>query len=180
MTPPRDPSSRDTSLRRELLSASRSSSSAVFLGGRARRLRPPRHAHPAEPSVSVRASVGILGSTVLAYPIVWLLGWPAAALTPVVPAVHALRLFGRLESETDRSWMIFFAGVVLLLPIALALALPAPPPGLASPMSGMWGAFCALYAVKLFGGFGAWVVVALAGCRLLRPPPLAVESSFAR
>jgi DNA segregation ATPase FtsK/SpoIIIE, S-DNA-T family len=98
---------------------------------------------------------------------VWLLGWPAAALTPVVPAVHALRLFDRLESKTDRSWMIFFAGTVLLLPMALALALPAPPPGLASPMSGMWGAFSAVYAVKWLGAFGAWVVVALGASTLM-------------
>ena len=116
--------------------------------------------------VNMRASVGILGS-VLAVPIVWLFGWPAAALTPVVPAVHALRLFGRLESSADRSWMIFSAGVILLLPIALALALPAPEPGLASAMSGMWGAFGATYAVKWFGGFGAWIFVAMAGSTLM-------------
>src|SRR4051812_39635015 len=36
-------------------------------------------------------TVGIIGS-VLVQPIVWLFGWPAAVLTPLVPIVHALRL----------------------------------------------------------------------------------------
>ena len=81
---------------------------------------------------SVQASVGVVG-TYLAHPLVVVLRVARGVLIPLVPAVHALRLFGRLESETDRSWMIFFAGMVVLLPIALALALPAPPPGLAEP-----------------------------------------------
>ena len=91
---------------------------------------------------SVQASVGVVG-TYLARPLVSFFGWPAAVLIPLVPAVHALRLFGRLASDTDRSWMIFFAGMVVLLPIALALALPAPPPGLPSLGAGMWGEFVA-------------------------------------
>ena len=81
--------------------------------------------------VSVHESVGVVGS-LLADPLVTFFGWPAAFLIPLVPAVHALRLFGRLESSTDRSWMIFFGGLVLLLPVALSLALPAPAPGTAS------------------------------------------------
>ena len=92
-------------------------------------------------------------------------GWPAALLIPLVPAVHALRLFGRLESETDRSWMIFFAGIVLLLPIALGLALPMPPPVPRQRRRGLWGAFVAFYWRAWFGAFGAWVVVALAASR---------------
>src|ERR1700743_2193663 len=68
--------------------------------------------------VSVHESVGLVGS-LLADPLVKLFGWAAAFLIPLVPAVHALRLFGRLESSTDRSWMIFFAGLVLLLPVVL-------------------------------------------------------------
>src|SRR5690348_5970542 len=79
--------------------------------------------------VSVQQSVGAVGN-LLTRPLVLLVGWPAAILIPLVPAVHALRLFGRLESRTDRSWIIFFAGLVVLLPIALALIMPAPQPGL--------------------------------------------------
>ena len=30
-----------------------------------------------------------------------LIGIPSALLIPLIPAVHALRLFGRMESETD-------------------------------------------------------------------------------
>jgi hypothetical protein len=45
-----------------------------------------------------------------------------AAAPRSFPAVHALRLFGRLESETDRSWLVFLIGFVVILPIALGMA----------------------------------------------------------
>src|SRR5438270_13834352 len=104
--------------------------------------------------VSVEASVGVVGRW-LAHPLVALFGWPAAVLIPLVPAVHALRLFGRLESETDRSWMIFFAGLVVLLPVALGLALAKPEPGVASLGAGLWGALIAGWWTSWFGSFGA-------------------------
>ena len=81
---------------------------------------------------------------------------------PAVPGVHALRLFGRLESETDRSWMIFFAGVVTLLPIAIGLGVNAPH-GENPNASGLWGAFVAFYWQAWFGSVGAWVVVVKGG-----------------
>ncbi|MEP6730513.1 MAG: DNA translocase FtsK 4TM domain-containing protein [bacterium] len=115
--------------------------------------------------VDVRSNVGWLGYW-LARPLVALVGWPAAALTPAIPAVHAIRLFGRLESETDRWWMIFFAGVVALLPIAVALAVGAPPAGELSGASGLWGGFVAFYLRQFLGGFGAWVLVVLAASAL--------------
>ncbi|MES2180466.1 MAG: DNA translocase FtsK 4TM domain-containing protein [Gemmatimonadota bacterium] len=95
----------------------------------------------------------------LAMPLVYFLGWPAAALTPAVPAVHALRLFGRMESETDRSWMIFLGGVVLLLPIGIGLIL-AVPLGTHTPVAGLWGEFTAHYLGEL-AGVGAWVIYVL-------------------
>jgi len=107
--------------------------------------------------VDLRASVGSVGGF-LARPLVAFFGWPGALLMPVVPTVHALRLFGRMESETDRSWMVFFGGIVFLLPIAAALALPAPVAGLTSPWSGLWGDLIGTYTAKWFGIFGAWVV----------------------
>ena len=58
----------------------------------------------------------------LAYPMARFLGWPAAALIPLALAAHALRLFGRLAERTDRSWMVFLLGLVVLLPVALGLA----------------------------------------------------------
>src|SRR4029079_12291330 len=79
----------------------------------------------------------------------------------------AVRLFGRLESETDRSWMIFFAGMVALLPVALSLALPAPDPGVASLAGGIWGGMIESWWTGWFGSFGAWVVVALAASVLM-------------
>ena len=110
--------------------------------------------------LSVRGSVGWVG-WYLARPLVSLLGWPAAALTPLVPLVHALRVFGRLESETDRSWMIFFGGMVVLLPIAVGLGLHLAA-GESSLAAGIWGNFVAYYWREWFGGFGAWVIVLLA------------------
>ncbi len=101
----------------------------------------------------------------LSEPLVAFLGWPAAALVPAVPAVHALRLFGRLESETDRSWMIFFAGVVALLPIGIGLAVHAPRGDYAQ-ASGLWGGFVAYYWRAAFGGVGAWLVIVLAASGL--------------
>jgi DNA segregation ATPase FtsK/SpoIIIE, S-DNA-T family len=110
--------------------------------------------------VDVRGNVGWVGWW-LARPLVTLLGWPAAALTPLVPAVHSLRLFGRLESQRDREWMIFFAGVVALLPVAVALAIRVPH-GEASRTAGLWGTFIAYYGRAWVGDIGAWVALILA------------------
>ena len=90
-----------------------------------------------------------------------LIGIPAALLLPLIPAVHALRLFGRLESETDRSWLVFLIGFVVILPIALGMARDVPA-GELDPAAGLWGGFFATYAVKAFGTVGAWIMVALA------------------
>jgi DNA segregation ATPase FtsK/SpoIIIE, S-DNA-T family len=128
---------------------------AVFLAGALGSLG----LHDLHAGVSVRDNVGWLGYW-LARPIVLFLGWPAAALLPAVPAVHALRLFGRLESETNRSWMIFLAGIVAILPVAIGLAIHAPL-GEGSVAAGTWGLFVAYYGRALLGGFGMWVVVAL-------------------
>jgi S-DNA-T family DNA segregation ATPase FtsK/SpoIIIE len=117
--------------------------------------------------VSVEASVGVVGKF-LARPLVEFFGWPAAILIPIVPAIHSLRLFGRMESTTDRSWMIFFAGMVMLLPAAIALAIAPPPPGLASLAAGNWGEFVGQWWWRdWFGSFGAWVIVILAASVLM-------------
>lgn len=97
--------------------------------------------------------------TLLAYPMARLLGWPAAALIPVALAAHALRLFGRLAERTDRSWMVFLLGFVVLLPVALGLGQG----GLreATNLSGLWGSFAAFYLLQFAGTAGAWIIVAL-------------------
>jgi len=89
------------------------------------------------------------------------IGVPAALLLPLAPAAHALRLFGRMESDTDRSWLVFLIGVVILLPVALGLARGAQPPDI-DPAAGIWGGFAAYYAQRGFGTVGAWLTVALA------------------
>jgi DNA segregation ATPase FtsK/SpoIIIE, S-DNA-T family len=116
--------------------------------------------------VDVVRHVGWVGSF-LARPLVSLLGWPAAALTPFVPLVHGLRLLGRLESDVDRSWMIFLGGLVLVLPVAVGLALGVGMGSDASEAVGLWGAFITAYSRTWFGGIGAWVLVALALCALM-------------
>jgi S-DNA-T family DNA segregation ATPase FtsK/SpoIIIE len=150
-----------TSLKREILGIALLLF-AIFLGGAFAALAVAQ----IRSGVSVEASVGFVGK-ILAQPLVSFFGWPAAVLIPLVPAVHALRLFGRLESDTDRSWMIFFAGMVVLLPVALALALPAPEPGVNSLGAGLWGGLVAAWWVGWFGAFGAWIVVALAASVLM-------------
>ena len=133
---------------------------AVFLGGALAALALAQFKF----GVDVRENVGPVG-WYLANPLVWLVGWPAAALAPLAPAVHALRVFGRLESETDRKWMVFFAGVVVLLPIGVGLAVQ-PARGVASSAAGMWGAFVAYYWRTWFGDIGAWLVWVLAASAL--------------
>ena len=95
----------------------------------------------------------------LAHPMARFLGWPAAALIPVALAAHALRLFGRLAERTDRSWMVFLLGLVVLLPVALGLGQG----GLREPtnLSGLWGSFAAFYLLQFAGGAGAWIIVVL-------------------
>jgi S-DNA-T family DNA segregation ATPase FtsK/SpoIIIE len=115
--------------------------------------------------VNVGKSIGPVGQF-LTYPLVAFFGWPAALMAPLAPAVHALRVFGRLASETDRKWMTFFAGVVALVPIGVALVLR-PEAGSASPAAGIWGSFVAFYWLKWLGGIGAWLVWVLSASALM-------------
>jgi S-DNA-T family DNA segregation ATPase FtsK/SpoIIIE len=108
----------------------------------------------------VKANVGPVGYY-LAFPLVALVGWPAAIMAPLAPAVHALKVFGRLGSDIDRKWMVFFAGVVALLPIGVGLAVNSPL-GDVSSASGLWGTLVSHYWRQWFGGIGAWLVWTLA------------------
>lgn len=84
----------------------------------------------------LRGSFGALGAA-LAAPITSMFGWPAAVLIPIAPAAHAMTLFGRLDRGTDRSWLVFLLGMVVLLPIAFGFSLG----GAAeqNALTGMWG-----------------------------------------
>src|SRR5256714_9873450 len=108
---------------------------------------------------NVRGNFGWIGA-LLAHPIALLLGWPAAAILPVAPAAHALRLFGRLGERKDRSWMVFLLGMVVLLPITFGLAQG----GIreATALAGIWGAFSAFYFLQFAGAAGAWILMAIA------------------
>ena len=126
---------------------------AVFLGGvlAAQGLTALRYGG------DVRSSFGVLGK-LLGAPLLAVLGWAGAPFVPLIPGVHALRLFGRMEERTDRSWLVFLTGVSFLLPIAAGLALHLGAEE--SRVAGLWGAGAAFYMARWFGGVGAWIVVA--------------------
>jgi S-DNA-T family DNA segregation ATPase FtsK/SpoIIIE len=115
--------------------------------------------------VDVRGSVGWVG-WYLARPLVMLVGWPAAALAPLAAGAYALRVFGRLgpsdPAARGSSWMIFFAGLALLLPIAVGLTLGLRIGSDHSSAAGLWGGLVASYWREWFGAMGAWVVITLA------------------
>ncbi|MGH7624462.1 MAG: DNA translocase FtsK 4TM domain-containing protein [Gemmatimonadaceae bacterium] len=115
-----------------------------------------------QPAASCSAAHSVMGpaGACLRSLLVTLLGLPAAMLMPLLPAVHALRLLGRLRSDTDRSWLFFLLGLVVLIPVALGLVL-----GVGRelhPMSGMWGGFVSYYLREWLGPLGAWILIALA------------------
>jgi DNA segregation ATPase FtsK/SpoIIIE, S-DNA-T family len=109
------------------------------------------------------AATGVFGplGTLLRCVAVNAVGVPAATLAVLLPFVHALRLFGRLEARADRSWLVFLAGVVLILPVGLGLVVHADRATI-HPMLGLWGQAAGFYLPRVFGVAGAWLVVALA------------------
>ena len=72
--------------------------------------------------LEVRGAFGAIGAAIVA-PLVTILGWSGVVVLPVLPAVHGLRLLGRLNRSEDRSWLWFCAGLLLLVPIGFALGL---------------------------------------------------------
>jgi S-DNA-T family DNA segregation ATPase FtsK/SpoIIIE len=101
----------------------------------------------------------------LAHPIALFFGWPAAALLPLAPAAHALRLFGRLGERKDRSWMVFLLGMVFLLPIIFGLAQGGVRE--ATALAGIWGSFAAFYILQFAGSAGAWILLAISVSALM-------------
>jgi DNA segregation ATPase FtsK/SpoIIIE, S-DNA-T family len=114
--------------------------------------------HGASSCLRAHTLMGPVGACLRAS-LVSLFGVPATLLVPLLPAVHALRLFGRMRSDTDRSWLLFLLGMVLVLPIAIGLTLHVGRE--LHPMAGVWGGFVAFYLDAWFSA-GAWIVVALA------------------
>src|SRR6266540_787468 len=109
--------------------------------------------------VDFRSSFGWAGS-LLAAPLLEFFGWPSAALLPIAAGAHALRQFGRLGQRTDRLWMGFLLGLVLLVPIALGIV-QALPLGEQSVLAGIWGSFAAFYLTQFAGVAGAWIILVL-------------------
>jgi S-DNA-T family DNA segregation ATPase FtsK/SpoIIIE len=114
--------------------------------------------------VEAHGLMGPVGSC-LRYGLFAFLGIPATVLLPLVPAVHALRLFDRMRSDTDRSWMLFLGGLVALVPIACGLAAESGEAG-STGWDGVWGSFVAYYLHAFFGPVGAWLVVSMLLCAL--------------
>ncbi|NUO62195.1 MAG: cell division protein FtsK [Gemmatimonadaceae bacterium] len=131
---------------------------AIFLGG----VLAAQGLHELRYGGEVGSSFGALGTILVL--LVSLLGWAGAVWIPLLPAVHALRLFGRMEQRTDRSWLVFLTGLAFLAPVAAGLALHVGAE--ASRAAGIWGALTSFYMVRGFGTVGAWIVVAMAGCAL--------------
>src|ERR1035437_10093493 len=91
------------------------------------------------------------------------LGVVSAVIVPFIPAVHALRLLGRIEESEDRRWLFFTIGLAAIVPLAAALARGATiDASQVDPYAGLIGSFVAFYLAKALGLGGAWVVVALA------------------
>src|SRR6185503_5154327 len=67
------------------------------------------------------------------------------------------------ESTQDRKWLVFFCGLLLLLPVAVGLAFPRVPTEALHASTGFWGDLVATFWRDWFGSFGAWIGVALAG-----------------
>ena len=132
---------------------------AVFLSGALAVGTLPARAAPGGGCASAGGIFGPVGNCLRAS-LVFTLGVPAAVLLPLIPAVHALRLFGRLRAAADRSWLVFLIGLVLLVPPGIALALGAHRD--ITPLTGLWGSLAAFYLVVAFGVAGAWIIFVLA------------------
>ncbi|HVT40409.1 MAG TPA: hypothetical protein VHE78_15305, partial [Gemmatimonadaceae bacterium] len=86
----------------------------------------------------------------------------AAVILPFIPAVHALRLLGRIEESEDRRWLFFTIGLAAIVPVAAALIRGAGiDAGRVDMYAGLAGSFVGFYLVRALGMGGAWVVVVL-------------------
>lgn len=114
------------------------------------------------PCTSAGGIFGPVGSCLRAG-VLLTLGALSAIIVPFIPAVHALRLLGRIEESEDRRWLFFTIGLAAIVPLAAALARgSAIDPSQVDPYAGLIGSFVAFYLTKAFGLGGAWVAVALA------------------
>lgn len=121
-------------------------------------------AQPAYSSLSCVDSGSVFGpvGACLRWGVLTLVGALSAIIVPLIPAVHALRLLGRIRDTDDRRWLTFTIGLAAVVPVIAALARGQLVAAEVDPLAGLWGSFAAFYLVKAIGSGGAWVVVALA------------------
>jgi len=90
-------------------------------------------------------------------------GVPGALLVGAGAIAAALVLFGRVAwPDGGRRALVLGSGLVLLVPVAIALALGGDAPPAASSATGLVGAFVAHYLRKATGAVGAWLAWLLA------------------
>ena len=89
--------------------------------------------------------------------LLFVLGAPASTILACIPLVHGLRLLDRMQWETDRRWLLFLAGLVVILPIVVGLATGTERH--TDGPAGMWGGFVAFYLRQALGVGGAWLAV---------------------
>jgi S-DNA-T family DNA segregation ATPase FtsK/SpoIIIE len=120
-------------------------------------------AQPAYQSSSCIDAGSIFGpvGACLRWSVLTLVGALSAIIVPLIPAVHALRLLGRIRETDDRRWLAFTIGLAMVVPVVAALARGQFGNVDGDPLAGLWGAFAAFYLVKAIGNGGAWVVVVL-------------------
>ena len=99
----------------------------------------------------------------LRWSILGLVGALAAAIVPLIPAVHGLRYLGRLQRTGGAHVDLLPWGLVLVVPVAAGLArLGSVPAGTPDQLAGLWGSLSAFYIAEVLGRVGAWFVVVLA------------------
>lgn len=107
------------------------------------------------------AAFGPVGGCIR-WSVLGLVGALAAVFVPLIPAVHALRLLGRLEEAEDQRFLVFTIGLALIIPVAAGLArLDSVPPGTPDILTGLWGSLSAYYLSGVLGYAGAWIAVAI-------------------
>jgi S-DNA-T family DNA segregation ATPase FtsK/SpoIIIE len=96
-----------------------------------------------------------------------LVGFAGAGIVPLIPLAHGMRLLGKAEARTDRSWLVFTSGMALLAPIAAGLARGVVPNGgTLDPVAGLFGGFVSYYLHAAIGSAGAWCALGALFCVL--------------
>ena len=79
---------------------------------------------PADSCSSAQGAFGPAGACLRSW-MVGTVGLPGALLLALIPLVHGIRAFRHAADEPGRHWTMLVAGLALLLPVALALAIGA-------------------------------------------------------